>query len=98
VRIGVEYRIEVMPGNESFLCRGDEYLIEEMVRTGCGPVHYGCYGGGCGVCKMQILSGEYVSDKRMSRAHVTEAEEKQGIVLICCVKPCSDLKIARMSE
>jgi hypothetical protein len=32
----------------------------------------------------------------MSAAHVSGADKKEGIVLICCVQPRSDLVIARV--
>ena len=92
----MEYRIEVMPTNERFMCRDDEFVIEAMVRAKCGPVHYGCFGGGCGICKMRIVFGEYAAVKKMSRAHVTEDEQNNGIVLLCCVKPLSDMTITRV--
>lgn len=94
----MEYRIEVVPTNESFVCQDDEFIIAAMFREQCGPVHYGCSGGGCGICKMRIVSGDYLAAKKMSRAHVTAEEEEKGIVLICCVKPRSNLEIARVNK
>jgi len=91
---GEVYNITVLNTGASFACRKDETVLEAMKRASCGPIHYGCFGGGCGVCKMKVVSGEYQVLKRMSRAHVSEAEQKDGAVLICCIKPCCDLKIA----
>ena len=65
-----------------------------MIRSGRGPIRHGCFGGGCGICRMKIVKGEYEKVKRMSRAHVSEAEEGEGIALICCVRPLGDLVIA----
>jgi hypothetical protein len=45
---------------------------------------------------MQIKAGEYQKVKRMSRAHVSEEEEKKGIVLLCCIRPQSDLIISKI--
>jgi len=44
------------------------------------------------VCKVRILSGEYVA-KVMSRAHVSAVELSDGIVLACRVLPGSDLSV-----
>ncbi len=52
----------------------------------------GCHNGGCGVCKIQIHSGEYET-KKMSRKHVTQEEEDSGIALACRVFPKSDMSI-----
>jgi hypothetical protein len=32
----------------------------------------------------------------MSRAHVSKTDLEQGIVLLCCVQPRSDMTIARV--
>ncbi len=90
------YRVTVANRPESFLCREDEMVLEAMKRAQCGPI-YGCFGGGCGICKMQIRSGDYHIAKRMSRAHVSQAEQAQGIVLLCCVQPRGDLFIVPIS-
>ena len=91
------HRITVLHTDQTFVCGENEFILEAMKRAGNGPVSYGCFGGGCGVCKMRIISGVYNSEKKMSRAHVTEKEQKVGIVLICCVKPRSDLEIERVN-
>lgn len=90
------YQIEVQNTDIRFFCQEEEFILEAMKRAGCGPIHYGCFGGGCGICRMKIVSGDYYPEKRMSRAHVTEQEQEAGIVLICCVKPRSNLTIARI--
>ena len=94
----IKYKINVIGTGQAFTCGEDEFVLIAMLRAGCDPIHYGCCGGGCGACKMRINSGKYVTHKRMSRAHVTEQEEKSGIVLICCVKPRGDLEIERVNR
>ena len=42
---------------------------------------------------MRVAEGKYERVKRMSRAHVSETEEENGIVLLCCVQPRGDLII-----
>ena len=88
------FDILVLDTGARFPCGGDEFVLESMKRARAGPVHYGCFGGGCGVCKMRVVSGEYFAEKRMSAAYVTAEEQREGIVLICCVKPRGDLVIA----
>ena len=91
-----EYQIQVEDTGEQFVCKENEVIFEAMKRAGCGPIRYGCFGGGCGICRMKIVSGSYAVVKKMSRTHVTEGEAKNGIVLICCVKPRANLVIARI--
>lgn len=52
----------------------------------------GCRRGGCGVCRVRVLRGQYRSDV-MSRAHVSEEDEARGVVLACCIYPLSDLSL-----
>jgi ferredoxin len=78
------------------MCGGDEYVLNAMLRHRAGPIAHGCCGGGCGVCRMRIVSGEWLAAKKMSRAHVSEAEQARGVVLICCVQPRSDLTVTRL--
>lgn len=53
-------------------------------------ISLGCRGGGCGVCRAQVLSGE-CSTQRMSRRHVSEADEARGVVLACRLTDTRDL-------
>lgn len=89
-----KHRIKVLESGEQFVCAEDEVILAAMRRAGCGPIHTGCFGGGCGICKMKLLTGEVHHAKRMSRAHVTEEEQAQGFALICCVQPRSDILLA----
>jgi ferredoxin len=52
----------------------------------------GCRGGGCGVCKIEILAGTY-SKRVMSCEHVSEADEAAHRVLACRTKPTSDITL-----
>ena len=88
------YQVLVLDTGVRFPCCNDEFVLEAMKRARAGPVHYGCFGGGCGICKMKVVSGAYHAEKRMSAAHVTAEERRDGVVLICCVKPREDLVIA----
>ena len=80
---------------ESFPCSSEESVLAAMIRAKKGPVTHGCHGGGCGICRLRIVSGKYEKVKRMSRAHVSETEEKTGIVLLCCVQPRSNLIVSK---
>jgi len=79
----------------SFPCSEEETILAAMIHANRGPIHHGCCGGGCGVCRMKILVGKYEKVKKMSRAHVSEADEKNGIVLLCCVQPRSNLIVSK---
>lgn len=81
-----------------FVCGEDEFILRAMIHRGAGPIAHGCCGGGCGVCRMRVVSGEVAHVKRMSREHVTQADEDAGIVLICCIQPRADVTLAPVGE
>jgi ferredoxin len=89
---GAVYRITVEGGGEPFSCRCGERVLIAMERAGRAQIPTGCRGGGCGVCKVRVLSGSYVTGK-MSRAHVSERDEEQGYALACRLFPESDLHL-----
>ena len=81
------YLITLQDTGETFHCREDEFILHAMRTSRCGSIHCGCYGGGCGVCKMKLISGKVFQEKNMSREHITEEEKENGYLLTCCVKP-----------
>ena len=77
---------------ESFLCRRDQHLLAGMTSMGKKGIPSGCHGGGCGVCKIEIMEGD--ADKLvMSRQHVSAEEENRGIALACRVRPRSPMRV-----
>lgn len=91
----MKYKIQVPEANVVFMCDENEFLLDAMRKNGAGPIRYGCSGGGCGVCKMRVISGEIAIEKRMSRAHVTAEDETKGYILLCCVKPRGNMVLSR---
>ena len=87
-----QHRITIDDIDASYDCREDESLLAGMHRLDRRGIPVGCRGGGCGVCKVRILDGQY-SKAVMSRAHVSSAEESEGCVLACRVFPGSDLRL-----
>lgn len=76
----------------SFPCRADESLLAAAYRLGHKGIPVGCRSGGCGVCKVAVLSGSY-GVAAMSRDHVSESEQAAGQVLACRIFPQSDLRV-----
>jgi ferredoxin len=72
-------------------------LLHSVSKIANSPINVGCRGGGCGVCKVQILEGQYKC-KPMSKAHITSKELGQGIVLACRIIPSSDLTVLAIGE
>ena len=87
-----ERQITLAQSAESFACRESESLLNGMYRTGRRGIPVGCRGGGCGVCRVRIRTGDYLA-KPMSSDHITPADRQAGEVLACRVFPRCDLQV-----
>lgn len=74
----------------TFACAADGVVSMAMKQAGVRATLTGCRGGGCGVCRVRIVEGDYHT-RRMSREYVTEDDEAAGYALGCCLYPDSDL-------
>ena len=86
------FEIQLEASDVSFSCGEEERLLYAMQAQGVASIPVGCKGGGCGVCRVQILRGEYET-KKMSRNHISETEEREGYALSCRVIPKSNLSL-----
>lgn len=72
---------------ENYACATNESLLVGMLRLGRKGIPVGCVNGGCGVCKVRIVSGAVQPLGPVSRAHVSADEEAHGYTLACRVAP-----------
>ncbi|WP_440995064.1 2Fe-2S iron-sulfur cluster-binding protein [Arhodomonas sp. SL1] len=86
------YRITILDTGELYSCPGSVSVLKAMAQLGRKGIPSGCHGGGCGVCKVQVVSGE-IETLPMSRTHVSEAEEQAGLALACRCYPGSDISL-----
>ncbi|MFA5119665.1 2Fe-2S iron-sulfur cluster-binding protein [Zavarzinia sp.] len=77
---------------ESFACDDSQSVLDGMVRLGRRGIPAGCRGGGCGVCKIEVLRGSFEAEV-MSRQHVSEADREANRVLACRIRPQGDLEV-----
>jgi len=75
-----------------FNCDERSSLLMAMAANGTVAITIGCRAGGCGVCKIKILSGDYHT-KAMSREKLSQDEENSGYALACRVYPNSDMLV-----
>ena len=86
------FTITITNTGESYRCPDERSVLEGMEALGKRGIPVGCRNGGCGVCKVEVLSGQYVA-RVMSREHVSQEDEACGRVLSCRVRPLSDLEL-----
>lgn len=87
------HHVSITGSSIGFTCFEQESVLAAMRRQGVPGIEIGCRGGGCGVCRVRVVSGPYQLGK-MARIHVSEAEQSQGIALACRLYPLGDLDIA----
>lgn len=85
-------RIEIENCATTFTCPEEVDVLRAMTALGRKGIPVGCRGGGCGICKVRVLSGPYRTGK-MSRARITEAEAINGYALACKLYALGDLRL-----
>lgn len=88
----VYHLITIEDTGERYQCDERISVLSGMESLGKSGIPVGCRGGGCGVCKIEVVSGTY-HRRVMSRDHVSEDEESRGIVLACRVRPTSAMTV-----
>ena len=84
------FQVRVEGSDKVITCQADEPLLIAMERQGYAKVPVGCRKGGCGVCKIRVMTGEFETGK-MSIKHVSEQERHENFSLACKTYPKSDL-------
>lgn len=92
-----QHDIHIRESGERYTCGVRKSLLQGMLSLGKKGIPVGCRSGGCGVCKVQILSGE-VEAQVMSRTHVSAEEQAQGVVLACRARPRSALVLSVIGQ
>ena len=85
-------QVSVVGTHELFPAKPGASVLQVLGAAHGRLITSGCHGGGCGVCRIQITRGDYATG-RMSRAHVSEQDEAEGIALACQVWPQGDLTV-----
>lgn len=86
------HKVELVDTGESFQCSDAESVLHGLARMGKRGIPVGCRGGGCGICKVEVLDGVY-QKKVMSRDHISTEDNACGRVLACRIFPASDLRL-----
>lgn len=93
----MSFQVTVAGAELKFACRDDQAVLSSVSDGGARCVAVGCRGGGCGVCRVEVLAGQFECG-RMSAAQVSAQELAQGVVLACQLFPRSDLRIRALGR
>ena len=86
-------QVTIAQTGDTYVCATDESLLEGMLRLGRKGIPVGCVNGGCGVCKVRVLSGNVRTLGPVSGAHVTAQERDNGYTLACRVAPTEAVRL-----
>lgn len=86
------FAIRITEDGATFHCPAGGWVLTAMERAGLAKIPVGCRGGGCGVCKVEVLAGTFRCGP-MSGGHVSEVDQACGRVLACRLVPESDMEI-----
>lgn len=86
------HTVRIEDNGVTYTCAPTESLLEGMQRLGRRGIPMGCRGGGCGVCKVEILDGGFRT-RAMSCDHVDDDDRNHRRLLACRVYPSGDLSV-----
>ena len=87
------YLITLADSGLSFPCAQEQNVLAAMERLGRQGIPVGCRGGGCGICRVQVVAGAHYRTLKMSRAQVSDADRVAGICLACKLIPQGPLTL-----
>lgn len=85
------FRVELAKSQRTIDCGADRNILA-AARTAGLRLPSSCGRGLCGTCKSKLVSG---SVDMKHAGGIRQREIDQGMILLCCSKPLSDLVIER---
>ncbi|WP_028311577.1 2Fe-2S iron-sulfur cluster binding domain-containing protein [Derxia gummosa] len=86
------HQVTIANTGETYECQAGESVLVGMARMGKRGIPLGCRGGGCGVCKVEVVAGDCATS-RMSAAHVGDDDRRARRLLACCTYPAGPLVV-----
>lgn len=88
-----EFQITLADSDTRFSCKDGQNVLAAMEQLGRRDIPIGCRGGGCGICRVQVVDGTHYRTQKMSRAQVSADDIAAGICLACKLIPEGDLVV-----
>lgn len=93
----MSFTISIEGTDDNFKCSEGQNVLAAMERLGRKGIPVGCRGGGCGVCRVQVLGHSQTKKQyrtlKMSKAQVSDEDAIAGIALACKLVPEADLMV-----
>lgn len=87
----MQHRITIEGNEQAYLSHAGQSVLDAMVgRT--SAIEIGCRSGGCGVCRVEVLSGSFTRGV-MSTEQISAECRSKGYVLACRIYPETDLHV-----
>ena len=83
--------VRILPSGHEFVVEAEESLLAAALRSGLA-MEFGCSNGSCGECKGRVTHGE-VRRIRFHDYALSDAEKREGTVLLCCCTADRDVTI-----
>jgi len=85
------YAVQFLQSRRELRCQPDQHVLEAAQQAGL-RLPKSCSQGMCGTCKVKLVSGQV---EMKHKGGIRQREIDQGMVLLCCSKPLSDLVIEK---
>ncbi|AGK53615.1 ferredoxin [Bacillus sp. 1NLA3E] len=88
------FKVKLKARNQQFeyIC-GPNQTPLRAARNEFIPIPTGCQRGGCGMCKVKVLDGEYMQELVRSQEALSDKELENGFALACWMKAKSNLEL-----
>jgi CDP-4-dehydro-6-deoxyglucose reductase, E3 len=86
-----EYSVRIEPHGRVLRVPAGQVLLEAALGAGLNLPH-SCKSGHCGSCRARLLSGQ-IAYARGRPLGLSDAEEREHLVLLCQARACSDLTV-----
>lgn len=84
-----QYTVSFAKSNREISCGSEQHVLDAARQSGV-RLPASCTQGMCGTCKVKLVSGQV---EMKHNGGIRQREIDQGMVLLCCSKPLSDLVI-----
>ena len=85
------FKVELSRSLKTLVCGPDTFILDAARAAGL-RLPSSCTRGVCGTCKSRLVSGQV---EMQHGGGIRQREIDQGMILICCSRPKTDLVIER---